>query len=65
MKMPIPTIEDFPADRANCGTCTRKGNYCPRSKKNKQQHNGLLYGFGNQVTGIIYRCMNYTGPFKK
>ena len=53
MKMPIPTIEDFPADRANCGTCTRKGSYCPRSKKNKQQHNGLLYGFGNQVTGII------------
>jgi len=65
MKIPIPTIEDFPADRANCGNCTRKAGVCPRSKNNKQQHNGLLYGFGNQVTGIIYRCVNYTGPFKK
>ena len=65
MKVPIPTLEDFPVDRANCGNCTRKGGYCPRNKSNKQQHNGLLYGFNKEVTGIIYRCINYTGAFKK
>ena len=64
MKVPIPTIEDFPSDRANCGTCTRKGGYCPRSKSNKRQHNGLLYGFNKEVIGIIYRCPNYTGKYQ-
>ncbi len=65
MKIPIPTLEDFPSDRANCGNCTRKGGSCPRSKNNKQQHNGLLYGLNGEVSGIIYRCLNYTGPFQK
>ena len=31
---------------------------------NKNQHNGLLYGTNKEVTGIIYRCPNYTGPMK-
>ena len=61
----IPTIDDFPSDRPNCDNCTRKGGPCPRSKNNKQVHNGLLHGFNKEVTGIIYRCPNYTGPFRQ
>ena len=60
----IPTLEDFPSDRPNCGNCTRKGGACPRSMNNKNQHNGLLYSFNKEVKGIIYCCPNYTGPFE-
>ena len=60
MKVDI-TLDDFPQDRANCGNCTRKGGACVRSKNNKTQHNGNLYGFNSEVTGVIYRCVNYTG----
>ena len=27
------TLDDFPGDRANCATCTRKGGACPRREK--------------------------------
>lgn len=64
MKIPIPTIDDFPSDRANCGNCTRKGGVCARSKS-KQRHNGLLMGYAGEVTGIIYCCPSYTGPYQK
>ena len=40
------TLEDFPQDSANCGNCTRKGGACERTKNNKQQHNGYLFGIG-------------------
>ena len=59
----IPTIDDFPSDRPNCGNCTRKGGACPRTKSNKQQHNGLLFGYKKEIAGIIYCCPNYTGQF--
>ena len=30
---PLLTLDDFPGDRANCATCTRKGGACPRREK--------------------------------
>lgn len=64
MKIPIPTLDDFPSDKANCGNCTRQGGGCPRNRNNKnKQHNGLLYGYDAEVTGIIYKCPNYTGVY--
>lgn len=60
------TLDDFPADRANCATCTRNGGVCPRNNANKnKQHNGILYGIGNEPTGIIYRCVHYTGRYEQ
>ena len=61
MKVPPIQLEDFPADKANCGNCTRMGGACPRQKSNKRQHNGNLYGFNGEVAGVIYCCPNYTG----
>ena len=55
--------KNFPADKANCGNCTRKGGSCPRQKSNKRQHNGNLYGFNGEVSGVIYCCPNYTGKY--
>lgn len=61
MKITPLALEDFPADKANCGNCTRKGGFCPRQKSNKRQHNGNIYSFNGEVAGVIYRCPNYTG----
>lgn len=57
------TLGDFPQDEANCGNCTRKGG-CARS--DKRYHNGYIVSevTGN-ISGIIYKCPNYTGRFKK
>ena len=63
MNVPPLRLEDFPADNANCGNCTRKGGSCPRQKSNKRQHNGNLYGFNGEVSGVIYCCPNYTGKY--
>lgn len=60
----IPSIEDLPRDKANCGNCTRKGGSCPRSRNDKTQHNGLFYRNG-EVVGMIAGCPNYTGPFER
>lgn len=58
------TLEDFPNDRANCGNCTRKGGHCPRG--DKRNPNGYVKNsLTGEIGGIIYRCMNYTGPFEK
>ena len=60
------TLEDFPPNKKNCATCTRKGGACERSKNNKQQHNGYIYSpINKEPSGIIYCCPNYTGPFKQ
>ena len=64
MKIPIPSMGDFPSGRPNCGNCTQSRSFCPRTKSNKQQHNGMLYGWNGEVTGIIYRCPHYTGPYE-
>lgn len=57
------TIDDFPSDRANCATCTRKGGGCPR--REKRYPNGYVKSSVNgDYTGIIYRCPNYTGPYE-
>lgn len=62
--MILPTIEDFPSNKANCGTCTRKGGACARSEK--RHPNGYIKNSQTgEVAGIIYGCPNYTGPFKK
>ena len=58
------TLEDFPQDEENCGNCTRKGGACERSRNNKTQHNGVLYGINGEPTGIIYKCVHYTGKYK-
>lgn len=61
--MILPTIEDFPADKANCGNCTRKGGACARSEK--RYPNGYLKNsLTREIGGIIYCCQNYTGRFK-
>lgn len=58
----IPTIDDFPHDRANCGNCTRKGGACPRNKSNKQ-HNGLLFGYNKEIAGNTIRMRLENIPF--
>ena len=63
MNVPPLRLEDFPADNANCGNCTRRGWACPRQKSNKKQHNGNFYGFNGEVSGVIYCCPNYTGKY--
>ena len=63
MNIPIPTLDDFPTDRANCGNCKQSRSICPRAKSNNTQHNGLIYR-NSEVQGIIYLCPNYKGPFK-
>ena len=63
MKVPPIQLEDFHADKANCGNCTRRGGACPRQKSNKRQHNGNLYGFNGEISGVIYCCPNYTGKY--
>ena len=66
MKVPLPTLDDLPTNKANCATCTRKGGYCPRNKTRKnKQHNGLLYNDAGECTGMIAGCLNYTGPYMK
>lgn len=60
----IPTLEDFPANKPNCGNCSRKGGICYRTKSNKTMHNGLIFGVGGDVTGIIYCCPHYTGYYQ-
>lgn len=57
------TLDDFPQDRANCGNCTRKGGACARSKSDKTIHNGNIYNHG-EVSGVIYKCIHYTGRFE-
>lgn len=60
----IPTLDDFPSDRANCATCTRKGGSCARSNKNTP--NGIVRNsMTGDVGGIIYRCQHYTGQYEK
>ena len=60
------TLDDFPSNKKNCATCTRKGGGCERSKNNKQQHNGILYNQDTKLpSGIIYCCIHYTGPYEK
>ena len=55
---------DFPSDEANCGNCTRKGGHCARTEK--QFPNGyILNSQTKEISGIIYSCPNYTGPFEK
>ena len=55
-------LEDFPSDKANCGTCTRKGGHCLRSEK--RFPNGLVRNsLTGNFDGVIYRCVNYTGKF--
>ena len=59
----IPTLEDFPHDKANCGNCTRKGGGCAR--REKQFPNGYIKNsLTGEIGGIIYSCPHYTGPFK-
>lgn len=70
MKVPLPTLDDLPSNKANCATCTRKGGFCPRNKNIKSrgrsiQHNGLLYNEAGDCTGMIAGCLNYTGPYMK
>lgn len=70
MKVPLPTLDDLPTNKANCATCTRNGGYCPRNKSIKSsghstQHNGLLYNEAGECTGMIAGCLNYTGPYIK
>ena len=58
----LMTLDDFPSDKRNCATCTRKGGDCERSKSNKQQHNGVLYSpLTGEPSGIVYCCPHYTG----
>lgn len=58
------TIEDFPADKKNCGNCTRKDGVCPR--KSKQNPNGyVMNSVTGEIGGIIYCCPNYTGKFEE
>lgn len=58
----IPTMDDFPGDRPNCGNCTQSRSLCPRAKTNKQIHNGVMYA-GSEPRGIIYRCVHYKGKY--
>lgn len=60
----MPTLDDLPTNKASCANCTRKGGICPREKKTKTQHNGLIYNFANECVGIISCCQHYTGPFQ-
>lgn len=64
MKVPDITLEDLPADKANCGNCTRKGGSCPRKQVNKNQHNGYIFRNG-EVVGMICGCPNYTGSYQQ
>lgn len=60
----LTTIEDFPADKKNCGNCTRKAGVCPRRKK--ENPNGyVMNSVTGEIGGIIYRCPNYTGQFEE
>ena len=61
--MIIPTIEDFPSDKANCGNCTRKGGVCPRSQK-RFPNGYIMNSLTGEISGIIYCCPHYTGRFK-
>ena len=58
--MILPTIDDFPADKPNCGNCTRKGGACARSEK--RYPNGYVKSsVTGEISGIIYRCAHWTG----
>ena len=66
MKVPLPSLDELPANKANCATCTHKGGNCLRNKTIKnRQHNGLLYNEAGECTGMIAGCINYTGPYMK
>ena len=57
------TIEDFHADKKNCGNCTRKAGACPR--KSKRHPNGyVMNSVTGEIGGVIYCCPNYTGRFE-
>lgn len=57
------TIDDFPADKPNCGNCTYRGAGCARAKK--AHPNGMVKNSctGN-YDGVIYLCTFYEGKFK-
>lgn len=61
----ILSLDDFPSDKKNCGTCTRKSGICPRTKSDKTIHNGYLYGTAGEPSGIIYCCPHYTGLYEQ
>lgn len=56
------TMDDFPADRKNCGNCTRNGGACPRGEK--RFPNGYVLTGTREIGGVIYCCQNYTGRFE-
>lgn len=57
------TLDDLATDKASCATCTRKGGHCPRTEK--RFPNGYLKSsVGNEISGIINYCNNYTGKYK-
>ena len=58
--MILPTIDDFTADKPNCGNCTRKGGACARSEK--RFPNGYVKSsVTGEISGVIYRCAPWTG----
>lgn len=59
----LPTIEDFPFNKRNCGNCTRKSGVCPRNKK-KYPNGYVMNSATGEIGGIIYCCPDYTGPFE-
>ena len=52
------------SDEANCATCTRKGGPCPRSETKRYPNGYVVSGVTRAVSGIIYKCPHYTGPYE-
>lgn len=57
------TIDDFPQDKANCATCTQKMRMLCEREKHKADK-GTIKGPNGNISGVIYRCVNYEGKYK-
>lgn len=57
------TMYDFPSGKKNCGNCTRKGGVCPRNSK-RHPNGYVMNSVTGEISGVIYRCSNYTGRFE-
>ena len=59
----LPTMDDLPRDKANCGNCEYRGADCPR--REKRFPNGYVMNrCTGEVGGIITGCTKYEGRNK-
>ncbi len=63
MNIPLPTLEDLPSNKRNCGTCTRQGGSCARSKSKNSSNGYIKSSVTNEISGMICCCPHYTGRY--